>query len=159
MKKTILFLSLLLSSMLLASTPDDVLGLWITEKGDNGNQLIVEIYKTPDNLYNGRIKDMTIPIYTVGEYAGQEKMDLKNKDEKLKHRKLKGIDFVYSFKYDPDDDEYEDGNIYNPENGKEYYSTMEFNKDGTLTVEGSIDKMGWFGKKQIWKRLQITSPN
>lgn len=150
MKKIILFLLLLLGFNLFAN--DDVLGLWITEKGNSGNQIIVELYKTEDGKYNGKIVDLTLPIYTEGEYIGQEKMDLKNKDENLRGRKLVGIDFVYSFNYNSDKKIYENGNIYNPENGKEYYSYMKLNSDGTLMVKGSIDKGGLFGKKQIWRR-------
>lgn len=150
MKKIILFLLLLLGFNLFAN--DDVLGLWITEKGNSGNQIIVELYKTEDGKYNGKIVDLTLPIYTEGEYIGQEKMDLKNKDENLRGRKLVGIDFVYSFNYSSDKKIYENGNIYNPENGKEYYSYMKLNSDGTLMVKGSIDKGGLFGKKQIWRR-------
>ncbi len=71
MKKFIVFLLLSLSSFAFAISEDEVLGLWITEKGKSGNQLIVEIYKTQNNLFNGRIKDMTIPKYIEGEFAGQ----------------------------------------------------------------------------------------
>ncbi len=64
------------------------------------------------------------------------------------------IDFVYSFEFNKENEKYENGNIYNPENGKEYYSSMKFNEDGSLTVKGSIDKSGFLGKKQIWKRFE-----
>ena len=150
MKKLIFILVLLLSAISFASE-DSIVGLWITEKGASGNQLIVEIYKNKDK-YNGRIKNMTIPTYPDGEFKGQEKMDLNNKDKSLKNRKLIGIDFVYNFDYNATDDKYENGNIYNPENGKVYHSYMKLNKDNTLTVKGSIDKSGLIGKKQIWKR-------
>ncbi len=153
MKKIILFLLICISSFIFAME-EDVLGHWITEKGKSGNQLIVEIYKGEDGKINGLIKDMTIPTYEDGEYAGQEKMDLNNKDEKLKNRKLVGINFVYSFEYNSEKDKYENGKIYNPENGKEYHSYMKLNEDGTLTVKGSVDKGGLFGKKQIWRRYE-----
>ena len=55
MKKLIFILVLLLSAVSFASE-DSIVGLWITEKGDSGNQLIVEIYKNKDK-YNGRIKN------------------------------------------------------------------------------------------------------
>ncbi len=155
MKKITLFLLFCISSFLFAtSSEDEILGLWITEKGKSGNQLIVEIYKSNDNKFNGRIKDMTIPKYEDGKFIGKEKMDLNNKNEALKNRKLKGIDFVYSFKYNPKKNKYEHGKIYNPENGKEYYSYMKLNKNKTLTVKGSIDKAGFLGKKQIWSKYK-----
>ena len=81
-------------------------------------------------------------------------MDLANPDENLKHRTLRGIDFVSGFNYSEKDDKYENGKIYNPENGKSYNSYMKMQKDGTLLVKGSIDKKGLIGKKQIWTRYK-----
>lgn len=152
MKKFILCLFLCFSNLIFAVEEDNILGLWITEKGKSGNQIIVEIYKDENKKFNGRIKELTIPTYTEGELIGQEKIDLNNKDENLRGRKLVNINFVYSFNYNIDKQKYENGKIYNPENGKEYYSYMKLNDDDTLTVKGSIDKSGFIGKKQTWKR-------
>lgn len=54
MKKIIIALTILLSTCLFANS-EDVLGKWITEKAENGNQIIVEIYKTQEGKYNGKI--------------------------------------------------------------------------------------------------------
>ncbi len=151
--KKIIFLFMIMSNIIFAGERD-VLGKWITEKADNGNQIIVEIYQEESGKYNGRIMELTIPKYTEGEFAGKEKMDLANPDENLKHRTLRGIDFVSGFNYSEKDDKYENGKIYNPENGKSYNSYMKMQKDGTLLVKGSIDKKGLIGKKQIWTRYK-----
>lgn len=156
MKKIILLLVLCVSSFSLAITEDDILGLWITPKSKKGNQLIIEIYKTKNNLFNGRIKDMTIPKYTEGKLIGQDRLDLKNPNEKLRNRKIIGINFIYSYSYNKKNQKYENGFMYLPWIGKEFYSYMKLNKDNTLTVKGSIDKAGFFGKKQIWKKLNLS---
>ena len=153
MKKIIIALTILLSTCLFANS-EDVLGKWITEKAENGNQIIVEIYKTQEGKYNGKIVELTMPIYTEGEYAGQEKMDLKNPDPNLQKRLLRGIDFVSVFDYVEKDDKFENGKIYVPTNGKTYNSYMKLREDGTLLVKGSIDKAGILGKKQIWTRYE-----
>lgn len=150
MKKIIFILSLLFTAISFTNE-DSILGVWITEKAASGNQIIVEIYKNK-NKYNGRIKNLTMPVYEEGEFKGQEKMDLNNSNKSLRNRKLVGVDFVYGFDYNSANDIYENGNIYNPENGKTYYSYMKLNSDGTLTVKGSIDRAGFIGKKQIWRR-------
>lgn len=152
MKKMILFLALYISSLVLAVSEDDILGLWITEKSKKGNQLIIEIYKTEDNKFNGFIKDMTIPKHQDGEFVGQDRLDLKNPDENLRDRKIIGIDFVYSYDYNKNKNKYQNGFIYLPWIGKEFYSYMRLNSDGTLSVKGSMDKAGFFGKTQTWKR-------
>lgn len=150
MKKTAL--TFMLISTLAFAKAEDVVGKWITEKADNGNQIIVEIYQGTDGKYNGKIEELTIPVYTEGEFAGKEKMDLENPDENLKHRTLRGIDFVSGFDYSEKEDKFENGKIYNPTNGKTYNSYMKLQKDGKLLVKGSIDKKGLIGKKQIWTK-------
>lgn len=152
MKKIILMF--MLSSSLVFAKAEDVLGKWITEKSGNGNQIIVEIYQGTDGKYNGRIEKLTLPIYTEGEFAGKEKMDLNNPDENLKNRTLRGIDFVSGFDYSKKDDKFENGKIYNPENRKSYNSYMKMQKDGKLLVKGSIDKKGLIGKKQLWTKYK-----
>lgn len=152
MKKIILMF--MLSSSLVFAKAEDVLGKWITEKSGNGNQIIVDIYQGTDGKYNGRIEKLTLPVYTEGEFAGKEKMDLNNLDENLKNRTLRGIDFVSGFDYSEKDDKFENGKIYNSENGKSYNSYMKMQKDGKLLVKGSIDKKGLIGKKQLWTKYE-----
>lgn len=152
MKKVILLFTII-SSMAFGKA-EEVIGKWITEKAENGNQIIVEIYETADKKYNGKIIELTMPVYTEGEFVGKEKMDLENPDENLKHRTLRGIDFVSGFSYSEKEDKFEDGKIYNPTNGKTYNSYMKLQKDGKLLVKGSIDKKGLIGKKQIWTRYE-----
>lgn len=133
---------------------EDVLGTWITEKAKNGNQIIVEIYQAKNGKYNGRIVELTMPVYTEGENQGKERMDLENPDPNAKGRKLVGIDFVSNFDYNEEREKFENGNVYSPGNGKTYHSYMQLQQDGRLLVNGSIDKRGFLGKKQYWNRYQ-----
>ena len=142
----------MLSSTFIFAGPEKVVGKWITEKSDNGNQIIVEIYETSDKKYNGKVIELTMPVYTEGEYKGKEKMDLANPDKNLKSRTLRGIDFVSGFDYSEKEDKFENGKIYNPVNGKTYNSYMKLQEDGKLLVKGSIDKKGLIGKKQFWTK-------
>lgn len=152
MKKSIMILLVFIFSNVIFSSEQDILGYWITEKSESGNQIVLEIYKTDNNKYNGVIKKLTNPIHTTGEYKGKEIMDIYNTNEKLKTRKLVGIDFVYNFTYNPKNNRYENGNIYNPTDGKTYYCYMYIKENGDLYVRGSIDKSGFFGKTQTWKK-------
>lgn len=153
MKKIILFLITFITTITFANSKDDILGFYITEKSKSGNQIIVEIYKD-NGKYNGVIRELTVPKYTSGENAGKEIMDLHNQDKNLRSRKLVGVNFVYGFNYNEKNNTYENGRIYNPENGKVYYSQMKFDKNGNLNVKGSIDKGGLIGKTQTWKKYK-----
>ncbi|MEG0299796.1 DUF2147 domain-containing protein [Cetobacterium sp.] len=153
MKKLIFILSLLLSTLSF-SAENEILGKWITEKAKNGNQIIVEFYKE-NNLYFGKIKQLTIPTYEKGhQFEGKEKLDFANPDENLKNRPLVGINFVSNFTYNANKNIFQDGFIYNPENGKTYYCSISFKDINTLLVKGSIDKSGFIGSKQTWKRIK-----
>lgn len=152
MYKFILTFFILLSTLSF-SKESDIFGKWITEKAKNGNQIIVTFYQK-NNLLYGKIDRLTIPIYTEGKYKGKAKMDLQNPNPNLKGKPLVGIDFVKSFTYDPKSDSFKNGFIYNPENGKTYYCSIKFRDSNTIIVKGSIDKSGFIGKKQIWKRVK-----
>lgn len=56
---------------------------------------------------------------------------------------LKGFEF--------DDDEWEDGTIYDPENGKTYSCTIKF-RDGKLDLRGYIG-ISLIGRTQTWYKV------
>lgn len=132
MKKIFISLMFLFSSFLMANE-SEALGRWITEKADNGNQIIVDIYKK-ENKYYGKIHQLTIRFDENGNY----KKDINNPDSSKKERTLEGIDFVYDFTYNDSTNKYENGYIYDPSTGKTYSCYMELQKDGTLKVRGHI---------------------
>lgn len=153
MKKIFLLITLIFSTLTF-SKEEDIQRKWITEKAKNGNQIIVEFQKI-DNRYFGKIIQLTIPIYEKGhKLEGKTKIDLANPDEKLKTRSLVGINFVSDFTYNPEKDRFENGFIYNPENGKTYYCSISFKDPNTLIVKGSLDKSGFIGSKQIWSKIK-----
>lgn len=153
MKKLILFLLLVISALSFSSE-NDIFGQWITEKAKNGNQIIVTFYKK-NNLYFGKIIALTIPVYQKGEiFVGKPKMDLSNPNKDLKHRPLVGINFVTNFNYNSEKNRFENGYIYNPENGKTYHCSISFKNKNEIFVKGSLDSFGLIGKKQIWKKVR-----
>lgn len=153
MKRFFLLITLIFSTLTF-SKEKDIQGKWITEKAKNGNQIIVEFQKI-DNRYFGTITQLTIPTYEKGhKLEGKSKIDLANPDDKLKTRPLVGINFVSDFTYNPEKDRFENGFIYNPENGKTYYCSIAFKDPNTLIVKGSLDKSGFIGSKQIWSKIK-----
>jgi len=153
MKKLFFLLTLIFSTLSFAKE-EDISGKWITEKAKNGNQIIVEFYKV-ENKYFGKINELTIPTYEKGhKFEGQIKMDLANPEENLKSRPLVGINFVSEFTYNSKNDKFENGFIYNPENGKTYYCSISFKNPNTIIVKGSLDKSGLIGSKQTWTKIK-----
>ncbi len=110
---------------------DDIIGVWLNEDKDAH----VEIYKD-GAVYFGKIIWLKEPI---DELTGKPKLDDDNEDESLRDRPVMGLNLLKDFTFDGDD-EWEDGSIYDPKNGKTYSCFMEFKDDSkkTLKVRGFI---------------------
>ncbi len=85
--------------------PDAILGNWMNTEGN----LKVEVYKQ-NNEFKAKIiwfddtDDKSKPM--------NERMDEKNPDQALRSRKWIGMDVLRDLRYYPNDDEWEDGKIY-----------------------------------------------
>lgn len=127
-----LFLSLVLMLMAATGYSQNIMGKWITEAGDAK----VEIYKAGDKV-NGKI---------VWLKKGPETKDDHNPNEKLRSRKLMGVNILSGL--EAKKDKWENGRIYNPKNGKDYKCTIWLEGD-KLKVRGYI---GFLYETQTWKR-------
>ena len=110
----------------------DILGTWLTEAGDAQ----VEIYQS-GNTVNGKI---------VWLKKGPETKDTHNTDEKLRSRKLLGVNILSGLTKKKD--KWEGGKIYNPKNGKNYKCSIWL-EGKELKVRGYI---GFLFETQTWKR-------
>lgn len=149
MKKVLLYF-LVLSSYVFAAK-EDILGKWISPKYKDGNQIIIEVYEKEDGKFYAKMINQTVPKYLDGEFAGQDKMDLKNPDKSLRKRSLIGLELLTEMKYLENEDRYTGGQVYIPGMGKTLYAHIEIEKD-QMNMKGSFDKTGIFGKTQVWER-------
>lgn len=130
MKKFVL--SMMLACFALVGYSQDILGKWVTESGDAH----VEIYEQGGKL-NGKI---------VWLQKGPETKDTHNPDEKLRSRKLMGVNILSGLQKKKD--KWEGGRIYNPKNGKDYKCAIWPDGD-KLKVRGYI---GFLYETQTWTR-------
>lgn len=143
MKKTLPFIFLLFFSLYGVSqkvNADAVLGTWLTASG----KAKVQIYKESDKYY-GKIVWLKIPTYE----DGTSKMDKNNPDKAKQSEPLLGLNMLKNFEFD--DDEWEDGTIYDPENGKTYSCTIKY-RDGKLDLRGYIG-ISLIGRTQTWYKV------
>lgn len=127
---------------LLANENATILGKWYTT--DNAG--IVEIYDCDGKLC-GKITWLDEPY----EEDGSEKTDINNPDEKNHDRPIIGMDILHGFEK-TDDNKWEDGKIYHPENGKTYSCKMTLEGD-ELNVRGFIG-FSLLGRTEVWKRVK-----
>lgn len=126
---------------------DDILGVWLNEDKDAH----VDIYKDGDK-YFGKVVWLKDPIR---EETGKPKLDRENQDESLRSRPVMGLLLLNNFVFDGDD-EWEDGTIYDPKNGKTYKCYMEFDEDDNLDklkVRGFIG-FSMLGRTTYWTRVK-----
>jgi len=125
---------------------DDIIGIWLNEDQDAH----IQIYKEGGKYY-GKIIWLKNPI---DEETGKPKLDDKNKDESLQSRPVMGLLVLKDFVFD--EDEWEDGDIYDPKSGKTYSCYMEFpdenNKD-RLKIRGYIG-ISLLGRTDYWTRVK-----
>lgn len=148
MKRILLFVITLIT-FISYSAKEDVFGKWITEKSSSGNQIVVEIYEKNNKIY-GKVIRLTDRF----DASGNLRKDANNPDKSKQERTLEGIDFVYGFTYNPSNEYYENGNIYDPSSGKTYASYMKLEGTNKLMVRGHVKGLSFIGKTQYWKRVE-----
>lgn len=122
---------------------DQVLGTWLVQD----KKAKIRIYSKHEK-YFGKIVWLKEP----NDAEGHPKVDKENPEESLQSRALLGLVILRDFVYD-EDLEWEDGEIYDPKNGKTYSCEMTLSADGnTLDVRGYIG-FSFIGRSQTWTRV------
>jgi uncharacterized protein (DUF2147 family) len=141
---TILALTILLlgaKSVLAQNPADKILGQWYTEE----NKSLIEIYKVGDK-YHGKIVWLKNP----NEEDGTAKVDKDNPDEKLRKRPLVGLELMSGLEYDGDN-EWEDGDIYDPESGNTYSCYVKLIEKDKIHMRGYMG-ISLLGRTTTWVR-------
>ncbi len=124
---------------------NDVVGVWLNEDQDAHVNI-----ENINGEYFGKIVWLKEPI---DEETGKPKLDDENPDAELQKRPVMGLALLSDFEFD--DDEWEDGTIYDPKSGKTYSCYMEFtdkSKD-RLKVRGFIG-ISLLGRTTYWTRVK-----
>lgn len=119
---------------------DDALGVWATEAEKSHVRI-----KPCGEALCGEIVWLKEP---TGD-DGKPILDLKNSDEALRDRPVLGIRIIKGMTPDGAA-KWDDGKIYNPEDGKTYKSKMELTGPDTLKVKGCVL---FICQSQIWQRV------
>ncbi len=128
MKPTLLVLTLLIS---IGANAQDIFGKWKTIDDNTGKpRSIVEIYKKGDKAYGKVIKLFREPGEDPDPICDECSGARKN-------QKVIGMEIITDMKYDADDNEYDGGEILDPENGKIYECKL-WVEDGKLKVRGYL---------------------
>ncbi len=147
MKKVLFTASFLLFFILaMNAQADKILGVWITASDSSS----VEIIQHTNGKYIGHINWLMEPL----DENGKPKVDKENPDPAKRNDQILGLKLLRSFEYNNGKDRWEDGTIYDPDNGKTYSCYMWF-EDGNydvLYLKGYVLGMKFLGRETVWNR-------
>ncbi|TBW27894.1 DUF2147 domain-containing protein [Gramella sp. KN1008] len=123
-----------------------ILGVWYNSE----NTAKVKIYRCQDerNEFCGKI----IWLEDPRDASGKPRLDIENSEEDLQSRALMGMRIMSGFEYEGDN-EWEDGELYDPEKGKTYACNMELQENGNLKIVGYIG-FSIMGRTMTWTRAE-----
>jgi uncharacterized protein (DUF2147 family) len=139
------FIALTSFSTLQDTESDRLLGVWEPSNG----KARVKIEKI-GNKYYGKIVWLKEPNDPA---TNQPKVDSKNQDASMRTVPLKGYRMLKDFTYSGNS-QWENGTIYDPENGSTYKCIIKMTDANTLDIRGYIG-IEALGRTDVWKRLEM----
>ena len=120
---------------------DKIEGLWYNQE----KSAKIEIYKAVDGKFWGKIVWLAEP-----NKNGKPKVDENNPKEKFRSRPIINMPILSHF-VKKNDNTYDNGEIYDPKNGKTYSSTITYRSANELGIRGYVG-ISLIGRTTTWTR-------
>jgi len=131
-------------------TADSIAGLWAVEEGDGH----IEIFRCGEK-YCGSIAWLKEPVYPLDDKVnmpGKPLQDRENPKKELRNRPLIGLQIMEGYRF-RGGNLWDEGRIYNTENGKTYSSRIMLKNRDSLELRGYIG-IPLLGGSTVWKRVK-----
>lgn len=152
MKKLLLAAAVALFALPASAQQPGVWGTWLTASGV-AQVKIAPCADVSGGPLCGFIVGLINPKGPDGAVVAPEAAtDYRNSDPALRSRKVIGMPLIWGFKKTNDPTVFEDGHIYNGENGKIYNANISLQPDGKLRLRGYVGSP-MFGETQLWTRV------
>lgn len=131
----------LIATSTLTAQEEDVIGTWLNEEETSH----IRIFKAINGKYYGKIEWLK---------EDPERLDVNNPEESKQSEPLLGLTILKGFNFNADKERWDEGTIYDPDNGKTYDCFMWFDGDlSTLLIKGYVLGMKFIGRETTWKRV------
>jgi len=138
--KKLLIIALIMVSYFSVNA-QDVVGRWKSIDDETGKaKSIIEIYKKGDKYFGKIVKLLNEPDGIC-----------RTCETKYKNKNIEGL--VILTDLEKDDDEYNDGEIMDPKNGKTYSCYIKLESPNKLKVRGYLG-FSLLGRTQYWYRVE-----
>ncbi|GAB3825647.1 hypothetical protein GCM10028821_06790 [Hymenobacter jeollabukensis] len=154
MPPAVRFLRFLLLTVLLTASPAlwgqtatpaaMPLGVWTDEPGETQ----VEFYRCGEQLC-GRI----VQLLHATDAEGKPRLDVHNPDPRRRNQPHVGLTIIQDLHYNRDENRWDGGQIYDPDNGRTYSCYVRTVAPDLLEVKGYIG-FALVGRAQVWKRVR-----
>ncbi len=126
---------------------DSIKGYWLSEN----EKAVIEVYKK-DKKFFGKI------VWLRKQHTGEvpNPLDINNFDKELQKRKLIGLNLLSGFVFK--DEEYQDGEVYDPESGNTYSAYLKLENPNKLKLRGYVG-ISLFGRTSYWSRQKGKKPD
>ena len=145
-----LFLTLLLCLATIggaAAQTHSPLGVWKDDAGETH----VEIYRCGNSKQLcGRLVWLSEPQDST---TNLPKTDRRNPEPEKRNQPLLNLVVIQNLSYDPDDERWEDGRIYDPMNGRTYSCYLNMVSKDRMEVKGYIG-FSLIGRSHYWSRVK-----
>ena len=128
---------------------DRILGVYYVIEPDSKEESKVQIYKSEDGKYYGKIIWLKEPNLA----DGTPKRDVNNPNPKLRNTPGDRIVLMRNFTYNAKTEEWINGEIYNPVDGSTYKCKLAFESEKKLKVRGYIGVPA-LGRSMYWTKLK-----
>ncbi len=131
------------------NSPDQIVGRWMS----NENNLEVEIFKA-GGCYSAKV----VWIDNSGDKSTpmNARCDFRNPDESLRRRKIIGLVVMNGLIYNKENNDWEQGKIYDPHNGKDWNAKASLTEGGLLRVRGYWG-FQLLGKDVLFRKIFATN--
>jgi uncharacterized protein (DUF2147 family) len=121
-------------------------GVWADEDGDSH----IEIFACNPQQLCGKLVWLRPASDST---ATAPTLDTRNPDEAKRTQPLLNLRILQGLRYDSDDQRWEDGEIYDPRNGRTYSCYLRLLSKNQLEVKGYIG-FSFIGRSHYWTRVR-----
>jgi uncharacterized protein (DUF2147 family) len=152
MRKVLLAAAVVLFAAPASAQQSGVMGTWLTASGV-AHVRIGPCADAASGPICGVVAGLINPKGPDGKVVAPETAtDYRNENAALRSRKVIGMPLIWGFKMASDPNSFEDGHIYNGEDGKTYSANVSLQPDGKLRLRGYVGTP-MFGQTQVWTRV------
>ena len=126
------------------AAPVPPLGVWMDDSGDSH----IELYRCGEELC-GRLVWLREP--TAAD--GKPRLDQRNPTAARRTQPLLSLTVLRNLRHTPENDRWEGGEIYDPENGRTYSCYVSAASKDRLEVKGYIG-FSTIGRSHYWQRVK-----